>query len=226
VDIDSDVIQFAKTAVYSLEVHCPRGNTALAPSVASEDLRARTFGDQTTSVFQRMSYDEIDEMFECEGDRARVKEQFREGIIWRVGNAGDSHLIDVLGLQDIVVANRFLCHMQREQAESCLRNLSRLVKPGGYLFVSGIDLEVRSRVARELGWVPVRELLEEIHEGDPSLREDWPLQYWGLEPLNRRRRDWRLRYASVFQIGGASLTKTVSNALGNKSEEICALGER
>ncbi len=133
----------------------------------------------------------------------RVKPRFREGITWLLGDAGDPGLIDALGLQDIVVANRFLCHMYPKQAEECLRNIARLVKPSGYLFVSGVDLSVRSKVARELGWRPVMELIREIHEGDPSLRRDWPLQYWGLEPLDQRRKDWKMRYSSVFQLGRA-----------------------
>jgi hypothetical protein len=29
-----------------------------------------------------------------------------------------------------MVANWFLCHMHPEEAEECLRNLARLVKPG------------------------------------------------------------------------------------------------
>jgi hypothetical protein len=51
-----------------------------------------------------------------------------------------------------------------------------------------------------LGWAPVRELLQEIHDGDPSVRRDWPWRYWGLEPFDRKRRDWNVRYASVFQL--------------------------
>jgi len=43
-----------------------------------------------------------------------------------------------------------------------MRNIARLVKPGGYL----VDLEVRTRVARSLGWKPVGDLLRETHEGD------------------------------------------------------------
>jgi len=41
-----------------------------------------------------------------------------------------------------VVANRFLCHMEPPDAQNCLRNIGRLVKPGEYLFVTGIDLDV------------------------------------------------------------------------------------
>ena len=51
-------------------------------------------------------------------------------------------------------------------AERCLRNIARLVSPHGYLFVSGIDLDIRTKVAADLGWNPLQELLEQIHEGD------------------------------------------------------------
>ena len=146
-------------------------------------------------------------MFDREGDQVTVKPPFRDGIIWRVGDAGDPGLVDALGLQDIVVANRFLCHMYPEEAEACLRNLARLVRPGGYLFVSGVDLNVRCKVARELGWRPVTDMIMEIHEGDISLRRDWPLEYWGLEPFDEGRSDWRMRYASVFQLPGPAEAK-------------------
>jgi SAM-dependent methyltransferase len=150
-----------------------------------------------------MSPGEMKAMFNMEGNQVRVKPRFQDGITWYLGDAGDPSLIDTLGLQDIVVANRFLCHMHQKQAEECLRNIARLVKPGGYLFVSGVDLGVRSKVVRELGWRAVTELIREIHEGDPSLRRDWPLEYWGLEPFDQGRIDWEVRYASVFRRGGA-----------------------
>jgi SAM-dependent methyltransferase len=101
----------------------------------------------------------------------------------------------------VVVANNFLCHMGDAEAERGLRNIARLVAPQGYLIVSGIDLDVRTKVASELGWKPVEELLEEIHEGDPCLRRLWPCHYAGLEPLDKRRQDWRIRYAATFQLG-------------------------
>jgi len=42
--------------------------------------------------------------------------------------------------------------------------------------------------------------MAEIHDGDPSVRADWPWEWWGLEPLNRRKHDWQTRYAAVFRI--------------------------
>jgi SAM-dependent methyltransferase len=178
VDISKEILNFAEKGVY-------------APNT-SELVRV--------PIFERLTAHEKREMFDWEGDRAKVKSWLREGIAWRLGDAADPELIGSLGPQDMVVASNFLCHMAPVDAEKCLRNIKRLVSPGGYLFVSGVDLDVRTKVALDLRWEPVAELMAEIHDGDPSLRADWPWQWWGLEPLNRRRRDWQTRYAAAFRI--------------------------
>lgn len=201
-DIDQDVLEFAERGVYSLRNHGVSGSRNPGSPPEGGDVATNTSRDQNASIFERMSSAEMEAMFDRDEDQVKVKSRFREGIAWHLGDAGDPNLISVLGLQDIVVANRFLCHMDSEQAEACLLNLSRMVKPGGYLFVSGVDLAVRSKVVREPDWRPVTELISEIHEGDPSLRRDWPWEYWGLEPLDQSRIDWKLRYASVFQRSG------------------------
>ena len=147
-----------------------------------------------------MSNAEIAEIFDVDGDVVSVKSWIRKGIEWRVGDARKVGITDLLGPQEIVVASNFLCHMSPLMAEECLRNIARLVRPGGYLFVSGIDLDVRTRVADDLGWRPVLELLEEIHDGDPCMGTFWPWHYAGLEPLNKKRQDWKRRYAAAFQL--------------------------
>ena len=157
------------------------------------------------SIFERLTEAEMAEMFDCEGDQATVKSWLREGITWHLRDAADPELMRILGPQDMVVASNFLCHMAQADAEKCLRNVARLVSPGGYLFVSGVDLDIRTKVALDLGWEPVPELIKEIHNGDPSVRADWPWQWWGLEPLNRRRHDWRTRYAVSFRIVSSQL---------------------
>jgi chemotaxis methyl-accepting protein methylase len=158
-------------------------------------------------VFSLMTVDEIREVFESNGEGLHIRPWIRAGIDWHLGDAGDPRLRERLGPQDVVVANRFLCHMAPPDAARCLRGIAQLVAPGGYLFVSGVDLDVRTMVARELGWTPVQDLLESIHDGDRSLRGDWPCKYWGLEPLDKRRPDWAIRYASAFQRGQATMTQ-------------------
>jgi len=155
-------------------------------------------------LFERMTDGERSDMFDGEGPELRVKPWVKDGIEWRLGDAGDPQLVNELGRHDIVVANDFLCHMHPADAERCLRNIGRFVQPGGYLVVSGVDLDVRTKVASSLGWIAVQDSLEDIHDGDRSLRQSWPWRYWGLEPLDTSRPDWSVRYASVFQIDATS----------------------
>ena len=187
VDIAQEILEVAANGVYSLE---------------TRDVVKTPNGEVSVNVFDRMSPEEVGLMFEVEGTHAKVRPWVKEGIVWVRGDAGDPKLIDLLGGQDVVMANRFLCHMEPAAAERCLLNIARLVRPGGYLFVSGVDLDVRTKVAKAMDWRPVMDLMREIHEGDAaSLRDSWPMEYWGLEPFCARRPDWRVRYASVFQIG-------------------------
>jgi len=184
IDISEDIIEIARKGLYSL------GENPLVHS----------------PLLERLTEEEMVALFDKEKDQVRIKPWIAEGIHWRVGDAGDPNLADSLGPQDIVVANKFLCHMPPPDAEKCLRVLAQLVRPGGYLFVSGIDLDVRRKVAIDLGWFPVPDLIEEIHNGDPSVRADWPWKYWGLEPFDSKRPDWRMHYAAVFQVGSPKQT--------------------
>jgi len=178
VDISKEILSFAEKGIYAPET--------------SQMVNA--------SIFERLTDTEKIEMFDWEGDQAKVKSWLREGVTWRLGDAADPELIHTLGPQDIVVASNFLCHMAPADAEESLGNIARVVSPCGYLFVSGVDLDVRAKVAVHLGWEPVPELIAEIHNGDPSVRADWPWEWWGLEPVNLRRRDWQTRYAAVFRV--------------------------
>jgi chemotaxis methyl-accepting protein methylase len=179
IDISEEILEIAKKGVYSL------GENPLVHS----------------SILERLTNEEMAALFEKEKDQVQIKPWIAEGIHWRVGDAGDANLAECCGTQDIVVANKFLCHMAPRDAERCLRSLAHLVTRGGYLFVSGVDLDVRTRVAIDLGWIPILERLGEIHDGDPSVRRDWPWRYWGLEPFDSKRPDFRTRYAAVFQLG-------------------------
>jgi chemotaxis methyl-accepting protein methylase len=208
VDISEEILDFAAKGVYlrdRLDELEPSTETA---ADSPRRVAWNTNRDQIASIFYRMTREEVDDMFHVEGEYARVRPWLKEGIEWLAADACDPQLATVLGLHDIVVANRFLCHMQPCAAEACLRNVARLVKPGGHLFVSGVDLDVRTRVAENLGWIPVTDLIREIHEGDPTLRSGWPLEYWGLEPFRGDRPDWGMRYASVFQIGESPAFET------------------
>jgi chemotaxis methyl-accepting protein methylase len=169
--------------------------------ISREVLMIANEGLWTRDTFQleRLTPGEIDHFFDPEGDKLRVKQWLRNSVEFELADATDPALATRLGPQDLVIANRFLCHMQPAAAEAALRAIAKLVAPQGYLVCSGVDVDVRTSVMRSLGWLPITEQIEAIHEGDHTLRDGFPLDYWGLEPLDKRRSDWQLRYATIFQ---------------------------
>ena len=108
VDISKEMLDFAEKGVYG-------------PS-SSELVGA--------PIFERLTAHDKRQMFDWEGDQATVKSWLRKGMAWRLADATDPELSRALGMQDIVVANNFLCHMAPADAEKCLRNIVQLVAPG------------------------------------------------------------------------------------------------
>lgn len=221
IDISQEIIDFAKRGLYCLNRPISLGEQSERLSNTEAAVAWNTFRDQgpgeNVSILQRMTDQEIDSMFELEGDVAKIRGWLKEGITWRLGDANDPGLASSLGPQDIVVANRFLCHMRSADAEACLRNIGLLVRPGGHLFVSGVDVDVRTKVAEDLQWEPVLELMKEMHEGDSSLINGWPFEWWGLEPFCRDLENWKIRYAAVFEINNTKNGVTNERALESKS---------
>lgn len=85
---------------------------------------------------------------------------------------------------------------------------------------------IGSKDARDLGWKPRQELLDEIHDGDVYLRRYWPCQYGGLEPLDKRRGDWRIRYEAVFQLVSGATTPRPRTRQKSEFREAQGLMER
>ena len=115
VDTSRDILEFARHGVYSLR--------RVDEKVTSgETFTRNTHRDQTVSIFERVAEHEMNAMFdrETDGDLVKIKPWLQEGIVWHCGNAEDPELVTALGPQDLVVANRFLFHMQPAAAERCL----------------------------------------------------------------------------------------------------------
>jgi chemotaxis methyl-accepting protein methylase len=206
VDVSRDAVEHARRGVYPLNAKLILDSTRDYMAAGHWRVGEPGSGIVDSEIFERLTPVEKSEFFDIQGDAAVIKNWLKEGIEWGVADVRAPELRDRMGLHDIVVANNFLCHMESPEAEECLRNIGRLVDAHGVLFVSGVDLDIRQKVARDLGWQPVDELLEQIHDGDSCLRGQWPFQYAGLEPLNKDRTDWKMRYAAAFQ-AGSSTTK-------------------
>ncbi|MET0390680.1 MAG: CheR family methyltransferase [Polyangiales bacterium] len=172
--------------------------------ISPEPLEIAKHGLWSRDAFQleRLSPAELDFFFDREGDKLRVKQSLRDSVQFSLDDATNPEVLAKLGPQNMVIANRFLCHMQPAHAEASLRTIASAVAPGGYLVCEGVDVDVRTKVVKSLGWKPIVEKLEAIHDGDHTMRDGWPWEYWALEPLDKSHPDWQLRYATIFQRPG------------------------
>ncbi|HEY5803050.1 MAG TPA: CheR family methyltransferase [Lysobacter sp.] len=183
IDIVPDAVASARRGSYWLELPSSCGGTL------------QIDGRNVLST----SAEAIGEIFEvCSNGVYVVKDAIRAGATWYVGNAADPDLRDAHGLQDVVLACNFLGPMEPGMAESCIRNVAALVIPGGYLVIDGVDLGVKARVLKQLGFLPITEDAQCIHEADPTKR-DWPWTRWSLEPFDDSKADWPYRYVTIFQ---------------------------
>lgn len=171
---------------------------------------------------------ERETLFEPGGNgRVRVRDWIRADTHWVAADASDPGLVDRMEPQDVVLANNFLGPMDQEVAEACLRNLVRLVRPGGYLVVDGIDQDLRARLFPTLGLTPIVDRLEEVYYEDPTKR-NWPWERWALEPLDFDRPDWRFRYCSIYRKDRApdGLTPASPHAAGMRARRRAQRAER
>ena len=156
--------------------------------------------DASDRELENLKDEEVDGVFLKSNNLFKIHPSLKSNITWHVADACNPLMLDMIGLQDIVIANNFLIHWCDEKAEQCLRSIFDMVSPGGFLFVWGVDLDVKHRVVQELNLNPVPYKIDEVHEADEAGLQAWPWKYWGIEPLDEKRSDWKERYATVYQV--------------------------
>jgi chemotaxis protein methyltransferase CheR len=185
-DISEAVVEVARKGVYRPDAPSAEGGLYLIgrAEVSSQDV------------------DDLRDILEPLPDGTlRVHDWLRENIIWHTADATSLSLIDVVGEQDILIANNFIGPMDDPLAEACLRNVMKLVCPGGLLVVEGIDTDLKTRILKGSNFGPVLTRQEDIWTADASKR-GWPWIRWGHEPLDRNREAWQFRYSVIFRRGG------------------------
>lgn len=183
-DISGVVVEVAKRGVYFPNVPAAEGSSYAAgrAEVASADLPS------LVEILQPLPDGSL-----------QVRDWLRRDIAWLTADATDVELLDLVGRQDFLLANNFMGPMDDLMAERCLRNVMRLVAPGGYLIVDGIDLDVKTKVLKTSGFRPVVTRQYEIWASE-AWKNGWPWLRWAREPLDRSAPDWAWRYSVIFHL--------------------------
>ncbi|MEF8753056.1 MAG: CheR family methyltransferase [Accumulibacter sp.] len=105
---------------------------------------------------------------------------------------------------DIVFAQNFLLHMDDATAAKAFARVVGATRPGGALFVAGMNLDGKLALVRSHRLIPVDWKIEAIHNSDQMRRSAWPWGYWTLEPIDAARPDFIMRYSTIFRTPGCA----------------------
>jgi chemotaxis methyl-accepting protein methylase len=171
------------------------------PSVIARAQSARYSRDEVLDN-PHVPADFIARTFDASADGLTVKPEIANTVGFSVGNVLDAALVGGIEQADVVVAQNFLYHLARPDAERAFASLFALLKPRAALLVDGADIDMRTRLTKEAGLQPCPIDLERIHEESRVKRGyAWPRVYWGLEPFDPRSTDATRRYATIFLRG-------------------------
>ncbi|MBE7212816.1 MAG: hypothetical protein INR65_17525 [Gluconacetobacter diazotrophicus] len=102
---------------------------------------------------------------------------------------------------DLLVCQNVLTHLTPPVAATLLARLLDRAKARAVFVCSGVDLDLKARIAAA-GFRPWTGRLEEIHEAFATHRMHYRLNrgqhYFELEDIDRARPDWEARYSTLF----------------------------
>ncbi len=128
-----------------------------------------------------------------------VKPGIRSLVSFAPADALDPKLAESIGKADILFAQNFLYHLKPPLCRAAFCNLVTLLDSPGVMFIDGTDLGLKTGLVTRFGLFPLDRSIEEIHaEAYRERGASWPAIYWGLEQLDRTRRDWKTRYSTIF----------------------------
>ena len=136
-------------------------------------------------------------LFKRSGDEWTVVADIRERISFAYSDVLSAEFRQFKNY-DLVLGQNFMIHMNDASAKSALASLVAAARPGGVLFLGGMDLETKTNLLAPHQLVPLDWNIVEIHEDDNMRRLAWPWNYWSLEPIHPHDRNYLTRYSTIF----------------------------
>ena len=165
--------------------------------------RARSGVYMKEEVFanKQVSADFVSSTFVVSDGRYLIRPEIRDHVVFAAADALDERTVSLTPTAEVIFAQNFLFHLRPRDCERAFLNITSRLAPRSVLFIDGMDVDLRSRLTTRGGLEPLEYQVREIHDEARQERMNWPICYWGLEPLSTRRSDWKRRYATIFVQG-------------------------
>ena len=164
--------------------------------------RAARYTEREVFATPTIPPDFVAETFDRDGDDYVVKPAVASHVRFDVADVLDPGLAAQVGTADIVRCENLLINLPRRLVRRAFANVMTLARPRAVLFLDGIEPGLRARLTRAAGLTPLDWKIRDIYEEARALHGyAYPWHYWGLEPFDGSRPDWRERYGTVFLKG-------------------------
>lgn len=174
-----------------------RASDLHAETIAKAKAAAYTIDEITQGLMVPAEF--IQRTFDKVGEAYVVKPAIRERVSFEQADLLDPHLVERFAEADIVLLQNVLFHMPSGMARRVLQSVSRLVARGGFLFLDGMELDMRVALTRQLGFDPLDFKVREIHDySRRHVPEPWWDYYYGSEPYTWLSSNRLRRYGTVF----------------------------
>lgn len=141
----------------------------------------------------------LDRTFDRDGERYVVKAPIRARVSFEQADLLDPGLDQRFSPADIVFAQNVLFHMPPDLARRAFANIVKCLKPGGVLFLDGMELTMRVELTRRAGLVPLDFKVREIYRYSRAhIPPKWWEYYYGNEPYFPLATDRLARYGTIF----------------------------
>lgn len=171
-DLHAHTVQYARDASYTLEEICQ--------------------GLPVPEDFMQRTFDKV-------GDRYIVKPEIRSRVSFEQADLLSPELPKQFAPADIVFAQNVLFHMPPPMARQAFAAIAQLLKPGGVLFIEGMELDMRSSLTQAAGLEPLGYKVKEIYNySRRHIPTRWWRYYFGNEPYFEFAKDKLARYSTIF----------------------------
>lgn len=157
-----------------------------------------------------------------DGEEYVVRPAVRERVRFEQADLLDPELPSRYDSADLVFAQNVLCHMSAPLARRAFDNITRLLKPGSFVFLDGMDLDLRVQLTRQWGLEPLDYKVRATYgHSRAHAPKRWWKYYYGSEPYFPLARDKLARYGTIFLVPTAG-----SSARGRETSRSMTTGVR
>jgi chemotaxis methyl-accepting protein methylase len=193
---------------YTIASHLTMSLPKLNFKIYSSDLHVENINIAKKGIYQKSNLrflgdipnEFISNTFVQEGESYLIKPKIKDRVHFSVEDLlAPDFLEKHKNGYEIIFLQNVLFHLEDCDAQDTFERVIKLVKPGGLIFIDGMNLDMREKLTQQHRLIPIFDQMENIYSySRKHIPRDWWNYYYGCEPINIFNRKKIFRYCTIF----------------------------